>query len=194
MTGRPARRAINRRPKTYRPRRKQPAAAFKTARKSQPEKTKVAPAAAAKGGRALWQERRGAATQTCQLHSRRGADLVENCIACHNPRKSESKYVMTTFTQLAKGGQQGEGITLEPGKPDESNLVEVIGPEGKPRMPYKQDPLLARRRSPPSCAGSQRGPSTMGSRRAKTGPILLRKTQQVTIPDDVSGDGADHGA
>ncbi len=35
--------------------------------------------------------------------------LVENCIACHNPRKSESKYVMTTFAQLAKGGQQGEG-------------------------------------------------------------------------------------
>ena len=67
--------------------------------------------------------------------------LVENCIACHNPRKSESKYVMTTFTQLAKGGQQGEGITLEPGKPDESNLVEVIRPEGKPRMPYKHDPL-----------------------------------------------------
>ena len=67
--------------------------------------------------------------------------LVENCIACHNPRKSESKYVMTTFTQLAKGGQQGEGITLEPGKPDESNLVELIRPEGKPRMPYKLDPL-----------------------------------------------------
>ena len=67
--------------------------------------------------------------------------LVENCIACHNPRKSESKYVMTTFTQLAKGGQQGEGITLEPGKPDESNLVELIRPDGKPRMPYKLDPL-----------------------------------------------------
>src|SRR4051794_20308873 len=33
--------------------------------------------------------------------------LVQNCIACHNPKKSESKYVMTTFSQLAKGGQQG---------------------------------------------------------------------------------------
>ena len=67
--------------------------------------------------------------------------MVENCIACHNPRKSESKYVMTTFTQLAKGGQQGEGITLEPGEPDESRLVELIRPDGQPRMPYKQDPL-----------------------------------------------------
>ena len=67
--------------------------------------------------------------------------LVENCIACHNPRKSESKYVMTTFAQLAKGGQQGEGITLEPGKPDESHFVELIRPDGQPRMPFKQDPL-----------------------------------------------------
>src|SRR5205823_5946367 len=44
--------------------------------------------------------------------------LVQNCIACHNVKKSESKYTMTTFAQLAKGGQQGEGITLEPGDPD----------------------------------------------------------------------------
>src|SRR5690348_5535813 len=43
--------------------------------------------------------------------------LVQNCIACHNPKKSESKYVMTTFAQLAKGGQQGEDVTLEPGDP-----------------------------------------------------------------------------
>ena len=69
--------------------------------------------------------------------------LVENCIACHNPRKSESKYVMTTFAQLAKGGQQGEGITLEPGKPEESRFVELIRHDGQPRMPYKQDPLAA---------------------------------------------------
>ena len=52
--------------------------------------------------------------------------LVQNCIACHNPKKSESKYTMTTFAQLAKGGQQGEGITLEPGDPDASFLVELI--------------------------------------------------------------------
>lgn len=69
--------------------------------------------------------------------------FVQNCIACHNPKKSESKYVMTTFAQLAKGGQQGDGITLEPGDPDASFLVELIRPNGSPRMPYKQDPLPA---------------------------------------------------
>jgi dipeptidyl aminopeptidase/acylaminoacyl peptidase len=69
--------------------------------------------------------------------------LVQNCIACHNPKKSESKYVMTTFAQLAKGGQQGEGVTLEPGDPEASMLVELIKPGGEPRMPYKLDPLPA---------------------------------------------------
>ena len=78
-----------------------------------------------------------------QLHPGRRALLVENCIACHNPRKAESKYVMTTFAQLAKGGQQGEGITLEAGKPDESRFVELVRIDGQPRMPYKQDPLAA---------------------------------------------------
>ena len=69
--------------------------------------------------------------------------LVQNCIACHNPRKSESKYAMTTFAALAKGGQQGEGITLEPGDPDASFFVELIRHDGEPRMPYKLDPLPA---------------------------------------------------
>src|SRR5262245_49511183 len=62
--------------------------------------------------------------------------LVQNCIACHNAKKSESKYTMTTFALLAKGGQQGEGITLEPGDPDASRFVELIRHDGSPRMPY----------------------------------------------------------
>lgn len=67
--------------------------------------------------------------------------LVQHCIACHNNRKAESKYNMTTFAALAKGGQVGEGITLEPGKPDESYFVELLQHDAEPRMPYKLDPL-----------------------------------------------------
>jgi len=67
--------------------------------------------------------------------------LVKNCIACHNPRKSESKYVMTTFGQLAEGGQQGEDITLIPGDADASYFVELIRHDGTPRMPWKQEPI-----------------------------------------------------
>ena len=67
--------------------------------------------------------------------------ISSNCVACHNPKKAEGKYAMTTFASLAKGGEIGEGGTLEPGKPDESYLFELIGPDGEPRMPYKLDPL-----------------------------------------------------
>jgi WD40 repeat protein len=108
--------------------------------------------------------------------------LVENCIACHNPRKSESKYVMTTFTQLAKGGQTGEGMTLEPGNPDESYLVEVIRPDGQPRMPYKQDPL-----PPEKIAVIERwvteGARYDGSSPGEDWTILLRKNQSVSVPE-----------
>ena len=67
--------------------------------------------------------------------------LVENCVGCHNPKKSESRYDLTTFDALAKGGAMGEGIMLEPGDPDLSYFVELIRPEGVPRMPHKTDPL-----------------------------------------------------
>jgi dipeptidyl aminopeptidase/acylaminoacyl peptidase len=107
--------------------------------------------------------------------------LVENCIACHNPKKSESKYVMTTFAQFAKGGQQGEGITLEPGEPDESNLVELIRPGGQPRMPYKQDPLPAEKIATIERWVAQ-GAKYDGISPTEDWTILLRKTQVVTVP------------
>ena len=119
--------------------------------------------------------------------------LVENCIACHNPRKSESKYVMTTFAQLAKGGQQGEGITLEPGKPDESNLVELIRPDGQPRMPYKQDPL-----PPEKIATIERwvaeGAKYDGDSPGEDWTILLAQDAAGHDPRGLSRDRADHGA
>jgi WD40 repeat protein len=107
--------------------------------------------------------------------------LVENCIACHNPRKSESKYVMTTFAQLVKGGQQGEGITIEPGEPDESNLVELIRPGGQPRMPYKQDPLPAEKIATIERWVAQ-GAKYDGNSTTEDWTIVLRKTQAVNVP------------
>jgi WD40 repeat protein len=67
--------------------------------------------------------------------------LVQNCIACHNTRKSESKYVMTSFAALIKGGQQVQEETVVNSDPEASHIVELIRPGGEPRMPYKQDPL-----------------------------------------------------
>jgi len=108
--------------------------------------------------------------------------LVQNCIACHNPKKSESKYVMTTFAQLAKGGQQGEGVTLEPGDPDASMLVELIRPGGEPKMPFKQDPL-----TPDQVALIERwvkeGAKYDGASPDEDWPTVLRKNTPVVIPE-----------
>lgn len=108
--------------------------------------------------------------------------LVRNCIACHNPKKSESKYVMTTFAQLAKGGKQGAGITLAAGKPDESYLIDVVLPDAEPRMPYKLDPLTAdeiellRR-------WVAEGAKYDGTSPTEDWTFLLKKTQNVSIPE-----------
>ncbi len=107
--------------------------------------------------------------------------LVESCIACHNPRKAESKYVMTTFAQLAKGGQQGEGITLEPGKPDDSRFVELIRADGQPRMPYKQDALATEKIATVERWVAE-GAKYDGNAPGEDWTILLRKTQQVSVP------------
>ncbi len=108
--------------------------------------------------------------------------LVQNCIACHNPRKSESKYVMTTFAQLAKGGQQGEDITLEPGDADASRFVELLRPDGAPRMPYKQDPL-----PPDKIALIERwvkeGAKYDGGAPTEDWAAVVRKSTPVVVPE-----------
>ncbi|WP_435016541.1 c-type cytochrome domain-containing protein [Tundrisphaera sp. TA3] len=108
--------------------------------------------------------------------------LARNCIACHNPKKAEGKYIMTTFAQLAKGGQQGADVTLEPGKPDESYFVELLRPDGSPRMPYKQDPLPQE-----EIALIERwvveGAKYDGASPTEDWQVVLRKSTPVTIPE-----------
>jgi uncharacterized protein with WD repeat len=108
--------------------------------------------------------------------------LVQSCIACHNPRKSESKYTMTTFALLAKGGAQGDGITLEPGDPDASRFIELCRPDGEPRMPYKQDPL-----PPEKIAILERwvkeGAKYDGGTPTEDWTSVLRKTTPVVVPE-----------
>jgi len=67
--------------------------------------------------------------------------LVRACIGCHNTKKAESKYVMTTFALLAKGGSQAADANLVPGDPDGSRFVELLAADASPRMPYKQEPM-----------------------------------------------------
>ena len=108
--------------------------------------------------------------------------LVRNCIACHNDRKSESKYNMVHFAALAKGGQVGEDITLEPGKPDESRFVELIRPDGEPRMPWKLDSL-----PPDQVALVERwvaeGAKYDGTDSNEDWPALLHKLTPIAVPE-----------
>lgn len=108
--------------------------------------------------------------------------LVQNCIACHNPRKSESKYVMTTFAQLAKGGQQGEDVTLVPGDVDGSYFVELIRHDAKPRMPWKQDPLPLEQIALIEKWVKQ-GAKYDGKDQKEDWPTLLHKTTVVPVPE-----------
>ncbi len=109
--------------------------------------------------------------------------LVQNCIACHNARKSESKYIMTTFAQLAKGGVLAKGITtLKPGDPDESYFVELCRPDGEPRMPWKQDPLPADKLALIE-RWVKEGAKYDGSGPSEDWPSALRKATPATIPE-----------
>ena len=108
--------------------------------------------------------------------------LVRNCIACHNPKKSESKYVMTTFHAACQGWQAGRGYHACPGKPDDSYFLDVLQPDAEPRMPYKLDPL------PQDKIKLLERWVAEGARYDGTSPtedwtFLLRKTRTVTIPE-----------
>ena len=65
------------------------------------------------------------------------------CQGCHQPAKPEGRYVMTSFDKLMTGGESGDKAIL-PGKPDESNLLDLITPsDGKAEMPQGKPPLSA---------------------------------------------------
>lgn len=67
--------------------------------------------------------------------------LQAHCQGCHQPAKASGEYVMTSFDKLLAGGESGSAA-IEPGKPDESYLVEQITPsDGESAMPKGKKPL-----------------------------------------------------
>ena len=61
--------------------------------------------------------------------------LVKNCLGCHDERKASGGLSMATFTPPARGGKDAGETILEPGKPEESFLIESVGPGAVRRMP-----------------------------------------------------------
>ena len=64
--------------------------------------------------------------------------LKRSCQGCHHPGDPNADLIVTTYTELKRGGMAGEAII--PGKPDESLLIELISGD-PPAMPQNQDPL-----------------------------------------------------
>jgi hypothetical protein len=68
--------------------------------------------------------------------------LQERCQGCHQPAKRQGGLSMTSFAEMRKGGDS-ELPAFEPGKPDDSLLVEqIVSQNGQPpAMPKGADPL-----------------------------------------------------
>jgi hypothetical protein len=61
--------------------------------------------------------------------------LKENCFACHDAKKRKGKLDMTTYESFRKGGEHDDPVS--PGKPDESNILDLLKATDASRMPPK---------------------------------------------------------
>ena len=66
--------------------------------------------------------------------------LQRQCSGCHFAGKREGGLSVVAVSELLKGGETG--IAVNPGKPDESVLVQYVSGE-KPQMPLNGEPLSA---------------------------------------------------
>ena len=62
--------------------------------------------------------------------------LKDNCFACHDAKKKKGKLDITTFENLRKGGSHDDPI--EPGKPEDSALIDRLARTDDGRMPPKE--------------------------------------------------------
>ena len=61
--------------------------------------------------------------------------LRDKCIGCHNPDKSRSGLVVSTYAGIMAGGSSGE--VIKPGDPDNSRLLLLVSHKQEPFMPPK---------------------------------------------------------
>ena len=59
--------------------------------------------------------------------------LVERCVKCHGPKKSESNLRLDALAGAIKGGDSGPAIV--PGKAGESLVIKAVRHEGELKMP-----------------------------------------------------------
>jgi hypothetical protein len=66
----------------------------------------------------------------------------DNCFACHDSKKKKGKLDMTTYESFRKGGSSDDPV--DPGKADESTLVELLTGTVKRMPPKEAGPPLPR--------------------------------------------------
>ena len=59
--------------------------------------------------------------------------LVQRCVKCHGPKKSESDLRLDALATALKGGENGPAVI--PGKPGESLIIKAVRREGELKMP-----------------------------------------------------------
>ncbi len=69
--------------------------------------------------------------------------LVKNCQACHGAPEPKGGYQVANYNLVLKPGES-ESASIEPGKPEESQVVDLISStDADSRMPKEADPLSA---------------------------------------------------
>ena len=67
--------------------------------------------------------------------------LQKNCLACHSAAAKMGGLVMESYDLMMKGGTHGASI--EPGKGEQSRMVQMLEGKVQPRMPFGGNPLAA---------------------------------------------------
>ncbi len=79
------------------------------------------------------------------------AVLVDNCLACHGPRKAEGGYRLDTFERLRVAGDSGEQPVVPGATPGGELLRRITSDDPDERMPPDAPPL------PPAAVAAVRG-------------------------------------
>ena len=70
------------------------------------------------------------------------AILLENCVACHGPKKAEGGYRIDTFDELLKPGDSGEAPVVAASNAKGELIRRILSSDKSERMPSEADALM----------------------------------------------------
>ena len=115
-----------------------------------------------------------AASATDATYSQVTPILQKNCLACHSAAAKMGGLVMESYDSLMKGGTHG--VSIVPGKSEQSRIVQMLEGKVQPRMPFGGNPL------PPDEIAAIKAWIDVGAKGPATGEES-KPLQGVAIPD-----------